>query len=90
MTVFDDRDDIDDGSYDPPDLKTLLELRYPLHATRLTQLSLTNKWCLQSNTPPQLQPQAKLVLWHQFLRSLGLINSRNSATSGQLWSLHLS
>ena len=31
----------DDGSYDPPDLKTLvLELTYPLYATRLTQLSL--------------------------------------------------
>ena len=27
MTVFDD----DDGSYDPPELKTLLELRYVRH-----------------------------------------------------------
>ena len=28
LTSFDDDDDIDDGSYDPPDLKTLLELRH--------------------------------------------------------------
>ena len=26
--MLDDGDDIDDGSYDPPDLKTLLELRH--------------------------------------------------------------
>ena len=32
MTSFDDDRDIDDdGSYDPPDLKTLLELRYVRH-----------------------------------------------------------
>ena len=30
LTSFDD-DDIDDGSYDPPELKTLLELRYVRH-----------------------------------------------------------
>ena len=62
LLIYDDDID-DDGSYDPPELKTLLELRYPLYATRLTQLSLTNKgafnlttaWprqllCLQSNS----------------------------------------
>ena len=32
LTVFDDGDDdIDDGSYDPPDLKTLFELRHVRH-----------------------------------------------------------
>ena len=54
MTVFDDGDD--DGSYDPPGLKTLLELRYVRHYADSAipdSLASTQFLCLQSNTTPE-------------------------------------
>ena len=49
MTVFDDDDD---GWYDPPELKTLLELRYVRHYADSAipdSLTSTQLLCLQSN-----------------------------------------